>query len=54
MVFSQVPKITKSTDSKPVEEPKTVVFTYQSTPTAALVSDLKGIVVNFFTSFLSH
>ena len=54
MVSSRVPKTTKSTDSKPVEETKTVAFTYQSTPSAALVSDLKGIVVNFFTSFLSH
>ena len=48
MVSSRVPKTTKSTDSKPVEETKTVAFTYQSTPSAALVSDLKGIVVNFF------
>ena len=53
-VFSRVPKTTMSTDSKAVEETKTVAFTYQSTPSAALVSDLKGIVVNFFTSFLSH
>ena len=54
MDFSRVPKTTKSTDSKPVEETKTVAFTYQSTPSAALVIDQKGIVVNFFTSFLSH
>ena len=54
MVFSRVLKTTKSTDSKPVEETKTVAVTYQSTPSAALVSDLKGIVVSFFTSFLSH
>ena len=54
MVSSRVPKTTKSTDSKPVEETKTVAFTYQSTPSAALVIDQKGIVVNFFTSFLSH
>ena len=51
MVSSRVPKTTKSTDSKPVEETKTVAFTYQSTPSAALVSDLKGIVVNFLLAF---
>ena len=50
-VFSRVPKTTKSTDSKPAEETKTVAFTYQSTPSAALVSDLKGIVVNFLLAF---
>ena len=50
-VFSRVAKTTKSTDFKPVEETKTAAFTYQSTPSAALVSNLKGIVANFFTSF---
>ena len=54
VVFSWVPKTTKSTDSKPVKETETEAVTHQSTPSAALVSDLKVIVVNFFTSFLSH